>query len=751
MSETTRPPHLPQIRLYQQWLAEHRGLRFDSYDALWRWSTTELDAFWQSIWDYFELQSPTPHTAVLARNVMPGADWFPGAQVNYAQQVMRHVQPAHAAGFAAVVSRNEKGRHGELSWPELRRQVASLALHLQAQGVKPGDRVAAYLPNIPEAMVAFLATVSIGGVWSICAPDMGTNAVLDRFRQIEPVVLIACDGVTYGGRDFDRLGVVAELRAALPTVRHVLLQTNLAEGDADRADALQRVAPCASFEQATARDDATVRAFEPLWLPFDHPLWIVYSSGTTGLPKPIVHGHGGTLIVGLALKILHNDIGCSYAPNSWGERYHWYSSTGWVMWNAQTSGLLNGTTCVIFDGNPGGSKDRPDWTTLWRFAAETGVTFFGAGAAFFANCLKAGVDLSTCGDLSAVRALGTTGSPLSEDSQRWGTEQFRKLRDDAPVHPEPAPVRPEPVSVRPEPVEGLTRAPLRQAEPERSGTQTQPAGIPNQRDEDIWWCNISGGTDFAGACIGGNRELPQTPGRMQCRLLGCAVEAWNEKGQPVIDEVGELVCAQPIPSMPLYFVGDVDNRRLIGSYFDTYPPGQGRRPGGGDLDASAGAVWRHGDWLRIHPDGSCVIYGRSDATINRHGLRMGTSELYSAVESLPEVMDSMVVDLEYLGRESYMPLFVVLREGHALDEATRRRITDSIRTALSPRFVPSDVFQVAEIPRTLSGKKQELPIKKLLLGQPLEKVINREAMANPGCLDWYVAFAAQREGLSSPP
>ncbi len=688
------PPFTPQIRLYQDWLARERGLHFADYDALWRWSTTELDAFWQSIWDYFDLQSPTPHTAVLQRNVMPGAVWFPGAQVNYAQQALRHGDAAHAAGFPAVISDNEKGQRRELSWPELQRQVASLALHLQAQGVMPGDRVAAYLPNIPETMVAFLAVVSIGGVWSVCAPDMGTAAVLDRFKQIEPVVLIACDGVTYGGKDHDRLAVVAELRAALPSVRHLVLHTNLARepGAVDRA--LEAAQPCADFSTATARHDAAVAAFEPLWLPFDHPLWIVYSSGTTGLPKPIVHGHGGTVVVAMALKILHNDVGCSYAPNSWGERYHWYSSTGWVMWNAQTSGLLNGTTCVIYDGNPGGSKEHPDWTVLWRFAARERVTFFGAGAAFFANCLKAGVDLATCGDLAAARALGSTGSPLSEDAQRWASAQFAAIAQ-------------------------------------------------SDAQQDIWFCNISGGTDFAGAFIGGHRELPQTPGHMQCRLMGCAVEAWDEQGQPVVDAVGELVCAQPIPSMPLCFVGDTGNRRLIGSYFDTFEPGHGRKPGGGDLEPAAGAVWRHGDWLRIFPDGSCVIYGRSDATINRHGLRMGTSELYSAVEALPEVLDSMVVDLEYLGRESHMPLFVVLRPGLTLDDALTAKITGAIRTALSPRFVPDEILQVAEIPRTLSGKKQELPIKKLLLGQPLEKVINREAMANPGCLDTYLAYAAQ--------
>ncbi len=683
--------YLPQIRLYQNWLRDERGLSFDTYNDLWRWSVTELDAFWQSIWDYFDFQSPTPHTAVLANNVMPGAKWFPGAQTNYAHQVLRHVQPAHAAGLLAVISHNEKGLRREMSWPELRRQVAAMALHLQAQGVQPGDRVAAYLPNIPEAMVAFLATASVGGVWSICAPDMGTNAVLDRFKQIEPKVLIAVDGVSYGGRDFDRMDVVQELQNALPTVQHVIIHENLGTLDLANCD----VGASAQMSVITARDDAQVQAFEPLWLPFDHPLWIVYSSGTTGLPKPIVHGHGGTVIVALANKILHNDIGCSYQANSFGERFHWYSSTGWVMWNAQVAGLLNGVTCVIYDGNPGGSKDKPDWGILWRMAAEEKVTFFGAGAAYFANCQKAGVDISRCGDLSRVRALGTTGSPLSPETQSWGTDQFKAI-----------------------------------------GT-------------DIWWCNISGGTDFAGAFLGGHRELPQEPGVMQCRELGCAVEAWNEAGEPVIGEVGELVCAQPIPSMPLYFWNDKDNARYLASYFEMYPAGHGRQPGGGNGPASMGGVWRHGDWLRIgsgDPETKgqgegCVIFGRSDATINRYGLRMGTSELYSAVEALPEVMDSMVVDLEYLGKESYMPLFVVLRPGTTLDDALQAKLNNAIKVALSPRFIPNEIFQVAEIPRTLSGKKQELPIKKLMLGQPLEKVVNRDAMANPGCLDWYVALA----------
>ncbi|WP_431099100.1 acetoacetate--CoA ligase [Polaromonas aquatica] len=665
-----------QIRHYQNWLQATRGLSFDNYDALWRWSVTDLDAFWQSIWDYFEVQSPTPHTAVLDRRTMPGAEWFPGAQGNYAQQVFRHAAAAEAAGVPAILSHGEtslaKGESArELGWAEMRRQAASLALHLKAQGVQPGDRVAAYLPNTPETMVAFLATVSIGGVWSVCAPDMGTPAVLDRFRQISPKVLIACNGVHYGGKDIDRRSVVAELAAALPSVTHVILHEMLP----GKLDAMDLIADCAGLHGATARNDAETAAFEPLWLPFEHPLWIVYSSGTTGLPKPIVHGHGGVALVGLALLRLHNDLAPSYAGPRNPERFHWYSSTGWIMWNVQAASLLNGTTCCIYDGNPAGSsKEAADWTTLWRFVANTGATFFGAGAAFFANCMKAGVDLAQCGDLSRLRTLGTTGSPLSEDTQRWGTAQFAKI------------------------------------------------GNPS-----IWWCNISGGTDFAGAFIGGNRELPVVPGEMQCRMLGCAVEAWNDKGESVVDEVGELVCAQPLPSMPLYFVGDKDNQRYLASYFDTYP-----------------GVWRHGDWLKVTPSGSCIIYGRSDATINRHGLRMGTSELYSAIEALPEVLDSMVVDLEYLGRESYMPLFVVLRPGQALDEPMKAKLKQAVKTALSPRFVPNEIFAVPEIPRTLSGKKQELPIKKLLLGQPLEKVLNRDAMANPGCLDWYVNFARRR-------
>ena len=667
-------PYVPQMALYRQWLKETGGLGFANFEEMRRWSVTDIDGFWRSIWDYFDLTSPTPHTTVLAARKMPGAVWFPGASVNYARQVFRHVEPAHAAGLPALISSGEDGKLVETSWPELKRKAAALALDLRGKGIKPGDRVAAYMPNIPETIIAFLATASLGAIWSLCAPDMAAPAVVDRFKQIEPKVLIACDAVIYAGRRHDRQPVIEELRQALPTVRHVILHSDTAGSETQLASIL-------------AGQNAAIDAFEPEWLPFDHPLWIVYSSGTTGLPRPIVHSHGGIIVVALPLSTLHNDIGCSYHPNSFGERFHWYSSTGWIMWNCQVNGLLGGTTCCIFDGSPGGSKDKPDWTTLWRFVADSKSTFFGAGAAFFANCTKAEIDLAPVGDLSALRTLGSTGSPLSADTQAWFNDRFAALA-------------------------------------KQNGSVAQA---------DMWWANISGGTDFAGAFIGGNRELPQTPGIMQCRLLGCAVEAFDEQGRAVIDEVGELVCTEPLPSMPLRFWNDPADARYRASYFETYPDnfdGSGRGP-----------VWRHGDWLKINPDGSCVIYGRSDATINRHGLRMGTSELYSAIEALPEVLDSLVVDLEYLGRDSYMPLFVVLRDGTTLDDAMRAKINKAVEAGLSRRFLPNDIFAVAEIPRTLSGKKQELPIKKLLLGHAVEKVINRDAMANPGCLDWYLEFA----------
>ena len=650
----------PQLRRYQEWLAIHRGLAFENYDDLWRWSVTDLEAFWRSIWAYDEIESPTPFEAALCVDRMPGAVWFKGAQVNYARHVFRHTKAAHAAGQLAIVSENELGELRELSWPELKRQAAAVAVTLRSLGVERGDRVAAYLPNGPEAVVAFLACASVGAIWSLCAPDMGAQAITDRFSQIQPKILIAVDGIYYAGKASDRSALVMQLQAALPTLRACLVL--------ESPHAARRVPGALKFSEAISRAGHDVDAFEPAWVPFDHPLWVLYSSGTTGLPKPIVQGHGGVLLTTMASG-KHTDIAASYAEETLGERYHWFTSTGWVMWNGQISGLLGGTTICLYDGSPFGSKDSPDWGVLWRFAARHRVTFFGAGAAFYANCMKASLRLSSCGDLSAIRALGTTGSPLPEEVQNWGTREFEAI------------------------------------------------GTPQ-----IWWCNISGGTDLSGTFCTGNRELAQMPGEMQCRQLGAAVEAWSEQGLPVVDEVGELVCVRPIPGMPLYFWGDPEGRRYHSSYFDMYP-----------------GIWRHGDWIKITPSGSCIIYGRSDATINRHGVRMGTSEIYAVVEALAEITDSLVLDLEYLGRDSRLLLFVVLRPGMVLDDVLKSKVAAAIRRHLSPRFVPDEITQAPEIPRTLSGKKQEVPLKKLFLGQPPEKIINREVMANPHSVDWYLA------------
>jgi acetoacetyl-CoA synthetase len=643
----------PRITHYQVFLRETRGLEFADYDSLWRWSVGDLDAFWASIWDYFDIQSPTPYTAVLADRRMPGAVWFPGTQVNYAQQVLRHADTAHASGCEAIAFQDEAmlaaGQVHRMSWPELRAQVGALAAQLRRAGIRPGDRVVAYLANRPETVAAFLACASVGAVWSLCSPDMGPMAVLDRWRQIQPKLLIACDSYRWAGVEHDRRGVVEQLRAELPT--------------------LQTLWPAAELDALIA--GAGEERVDPQPLPFDHPLWIVYSSGTTGLPKAIVHGHGGVMIEKLKLHTLHGNLGPSAQT---GDRFHWFSSTGWIMWNAQVGALLCGSTICLFDGNPGGPQKSPDWSTLWRFAAATGATFVGAGAAFYASCLKAGVEPQAAADLSALRAVGSTGSPLSAEGYRW-------LRDK----------------------------------------------LPKVNGQDIWIAVIAGGTDFASAFLAGLPTLPVIDGEMQCRALGAAVEAWNEAGEPLIDEVGELVCTAPLPSMPLYFVNDPGGQRLHDSYFDVYP-----------------GVWRHGDWLKITPRGSAIIYGRSDATINRHGIRMGTAELYRAVEAMPEVLDSLVVDLEYLGRESYMPLFVVLREGIVLDEPLTKRIKQAIREALSARHMPNEVFAVDAIPRTLSGKKMELPVKKLLLGAEPDSVLKRDAMANAQCVGWFVEFAKAR-------
>ena len=660
-----------QVTAYRRWLQDTRGLAFDDYEALWQWSVDALEDFWQSIWDYFGFSSPTPYARVLDRHVMPGAKWFDGATLNYTAEVFRNGAAGRGpdgSNRPAIVFRNELGDQPDLSWPELERRVASLAATLTASGIVPGDRVVAYLPNVPETIVAFLAVASVGAVWSVCAPDMGPVGVLDRFRQIEPKALITCDGYRYGGKAYDRSDTVVGLLEDLPTV-HTVIVLSPVDPAARPAAALatrlpQRIARCLDWADCIATADARL-ACTPV--PFDQPLWIVYSSGTTGTPKAIVHGHGGAALVGIKEARLQLDV----AP---GDRFHWYSSSGWIMWNSQVGALLGGATVCIYDGNAG----SPDWNPLWRFVAQRQIDFFGAGAAFYASCLKAGVEPGRDFDLSRLRSLGSTGSPLSEDGYRWIYEHVKS---------------------------------------------------------DVWLGPISGGTDLAAAFICGTVIQPVRVGEMQCRGLGAAVHAFDEQGGALIDAVGELVCTEPIPSMPLYFWNDEGDRRLIESYYDTYP-----------------GVWRHGDWIRLIPhvedDGmrtvGAVIYGRSDATINRHGIRMGTAELYRAVEALPEVLDSLVVDLEYLGRESWMPLFVVLREGHVLDDTLVARINGEIRKALSARHVPNDVFAIASVPRTLSGKKLELPVKKLLMGQPLEKVVNRDAMGNPDSMDWFVALAARR-------
>ncbi len=637
---------------YMRWLRQEKALPFTDYHALWQWSVDHLEDFWESVWQYFGIRSAAPYEQVLDAHRMPGAAWFAGARLNFAEQVFRFHDQDNEGDRPAIIAQSELRPMTQLSWRDMRRQITAVANTLRALGVGPGDRVVAYLPNIPETAIAFYACASIGAIWSSCSPDMGSASVLDRFRQIDPKVLIAVDGYRYGGKDFDRLSVVEAMRQSLPTLQQTVLLPYL-NPDATLDQAL----PWQNLLTHPAAQAQPIR-FEQL--PFDHPLWILYSSGTTGMPKPIVHGHGGSLLEGMKGHALHLDLG----PQ---DRFFWFSTTGWIMWNSQVTGLLVGATICIYDGNPG----YPDLGTLWKFAERAGATFFGAGAAYYGNCMKAGIEPAKIADLHRLRSVGSTGSPLPAESYEW---------------------------------------------------------IYRHVGQDVLLAAISGGTDVAASFVGACPILPLYSGEMQCRCLGIAAYAFDDRGNALDDAVGELVITKPMPSMPLYFWNDPGNKRYLDSYFDTYP-----------------GLWRHGDWIRITARGGAIIYGRSDTTINRHGIRMGTAEIYRVVEDLPEVIDSLVVDLEYLGRESYMPLFVVLRPGVALDAALDRRIRDKIRSALSARHVPDDIFAADEIPRTLTGKKMELPIKNLLLGMPLEKIANRDAMSNPGCLAYYVEFAQRRK------
>ncbi|MFP1684431.1 acetoacetate--CoA ligase [Alloalcanivorax sp. C16-1] len=632
---------------YQRWLSAEKGLAFDDYQSLWAWSVEHLEDFYESLWRYFDIRHSAPYERVLDGLTMPGAKWFEGARLNLAEQVFRHHE--NEPDRPAILSRSELRGLDTLTWGELRGHIAALADSLRRLGVGPGDRVVAYLPNLPETMVAFFAVSSLGAIWSSCSPDMGTRSVLDRFRQIDPKVMIAVDGYRYGGKDFDRLTVVDGLRDQLPTLEKVVLLPYL------NADA--RLDGALLWDDLVSHE-ASMR-FEQV--PFDHPLWVVYSSGTTGMPKPIVHGHGGALLEGLQDHALQLDLG----PR---DRYMWFTTTGWIMWNSQMSGLLTGATICLYDGNPG----YPDLGTLWRFAEETEMTFFGAGAAYFLNCKKADIRPGDWVDTGRIRSIGATGSPLPEEGYRWLMEQF----------------------------------------------------------DDVMIAAISGGTDVASAYVGACPTLPVFAGEMQCRYLGTAVYAMGDDGELLDDEVGELVVTKPMPSMPLYFWNDEGGERYRDSYFDVFP-----------------GIWRHGDWIRITPRGGAIIYGRSDTTINRHGIRMGTAEIYRVMEEFDAVLDSLVVDLEYLGRESYMPLFVVLREGVTLDEGLSGRIKAAIRDQLSARHVPNDIIAAPDVPRTLTGKKMELPIKKLLLGQTIDKVANPDAMANPDSIAFYSDFA-ERQGTA---
>ena len=623
------------ITRYLEWLARHRGLTFARYQDLWRWSVTDLNAFWASIWQFFGVRASRPYERVLARDTMPGASWFPGAELSYADHAL-----ARHDDHPALIARSEtRGLENTttVTYAELARQVAAVRAGLVRLGVTRGDRVVAYLPNIPEAVVALLAASSLGAIWSSCAPDFGTRAVVDRFSQLDPKVLIAVDGYRYGGRDFDRARELEDIESALSSLSVTVVLPYL------RPDAT----PARTENRMSWAELASESApLEFAQLPFEHPLWVLYTSGTTGLPKGLVHSQGGILLEHLKSIALHQDLGAD-------DRFFWFTTTGWMMWNYVLGILPLGGTAVLFDGSPA----HPDMGTLWRFAADAGVTYFGTSAAFIQACMKANVALDHAA-LSRVRAVGSTGAPLSPQGFTWIVDALG---------------RPLPVG------------------------------------------SVSGGTDLCTAFVQSCPLLPVRAGELQCAALGAKVEAYSADGKPVVGEVGELVITRPLPSMPVYLWNDPDGARYRASYFEVFP-----------------GVWRHGDWIRFNADGSSVIYGRSDATLNRGGVRMGTSEFYRIVEQLPEIQDSLVVEVG--GDEAKLVLFVVLAPNVKLDDALRRRINETLRRELSPRHAPDRILAVPEIPKTLNGKKLEVPVKRLLMGQPLAAAVSEGAVANPASL-----------------
>ncbi len=654
------------LTAYRRWLDETRGLSFAGYQELWEWSVSDLDAFWRSVWDFFEVgegQAPSP---ALAERRMPGARWFPDARLNHAELALRRRD-----GHPAIVAGSEDGSLRTITRAELAAMVAAAARGLRRLGVRSGDRVAAYLPNVPETVVAFLATASIGAIWSSCAPEFGVSSVVDRFQQIEPKVLLAVEGYRYGRRWHDRREEVAAIRSQLATVRAVVLvpapgqdpatagaDPDPAGADPASAGGLVSLTWADLLEAAGADGPERPRlTFEPV--PFDHPLWILYSSGTTGLPKPIVQGHGGIVLEHLKSLGLHLDLG----PD---DRFFWFTTTGWMMWNFLVGGLLVGSTVLLYDGSPG----HPDMGALWRFAEATGMTYFGTSAAYVLACMKAGVEPAAVARLGALRSIGSTGSPLPAEGFTWLYQHVGR---------------------------------------------------------DILVGSVSGGTDVCTAFVESCPLLPVHAGEIQCRALGAKVEAFDEQGRSVLDQVGELVITEPLPSMPLRFWNDPEGSRYHDSYFSTWP-----------------GVWRHGDWVEITRRGTVLITGRSDSTLNRGGVRMGTSEFYRVVEGLDQITDSLVVDVSEPGGEGRLLLFLVLRQGVELDDDLRQRVREAVRRELSPRHVPDEIHAIADVPRTLSGKKLEVPVKRVLAGVPLAKAVSEGALANPDAIHAVVELAGGR-------